>query len=143
MYVEKDDGQRIPCRHPIEDSDIQQVLGCSFHDIGLSVWGVSEFGENGKWWWSRKKKSTFKLIRQKTGYNSFCICSDCLSQFTSDLGDEESEWRSAYGFCREKDERLCKKCLSKNVKTVFELIGHTCPKCKQGKIEEIVTGMVS
>lgn len=143
MYVERDDGERIPCGHPLEDHDILGVLRFSYREIGLSVWSVSELGEKGKWWWSKKRKSIYRLIRERTGFNSFCICLDCFSQFALDLGDEESEWRSAYGFCREKDERICDKCLSKNVRTVFEMIGNICPKCNQGEIVEIVTGTLS
>ena len=52
MYVERDDGERIHCRHPLEDDDILGVLRFSFREIGLNVWNVSELGENAKWWWS-------------------------------------------------------------------------------------------
>jgi hypothetical protein len=34
------------------------------------------------------------------------------------------------------------RCGSANVKTVFELIGQLCPRCKVGVIEEIETGAV-
>ena len=46
-------------------------------------------------------------------------------------------------FMRRKDVRLCPKCGSTNVRTVFELISKSCLKCKEGIIEEIITGIVS
>ncbi len=92
---------------------------------------------------SAPQKRTFKFIHKRKGFNSFCLCLDCLNQLRLDLGDEESIWRARYGFNREKDKRQCNKCLSNNVKTVFELRGHPCPKCKEGTIEEIETGVQS
>jgi len=43
----------------------------------------------------------------------------------------------------EKDKRRCQSCLSVNVKSVKELLGSICPKCKEGIILEIDTGFVS
>ncbi len=42
-----------------------------------------------------------------------------------------------------KDERKCPKCGSRNVRTVFEMIGKPCPRCKEGIIEEIETGIIA
>jgi ribosomal protein S27AE len=42
-----------------------------------------------------------------------------------------------------KDERRCPRCGSTNVKTVFELIGQPCPRCKVGVIVEIETGIMA
>ena len=43
----------------------------------------------------------------------------------------------------EIDKRECPKCKSKNVKTELEMVGETCPKCKEGVIEEVFTGEIS
>jgi hypothetical protein len=137
MYVETDEGERICCRHPGEDSDVKRVLGVSYGEI------TGERLKKARWWWPKKKKSIFNFILQRTGFNSYCICLDCLNYMVLDLGDERSQWRQAYGFNRKKDERQCNKCLSNNVKTNFELIGEVCPKCKKGIILEIVTGTIS
>lgn len=138
MYVENDDGERMPCGHPGEESDVEEVLGVDFEKNGLSVWQSKR--NEPKWWWSKRRKSAFSFVRQRTGYNSYCVCLECLNYLILDLGDEQSIWRSRYGFNREKDKRQCDSCLPGNVKTVFELVGSTCPKCKKGTITEIVTG---
>ncbi len=123
------DYKRIPCSHPREYDLVTIILG---------------------------EDAPKELIKSRTGFNSYCICLDCLHQFEADLRDEKvNEWRLWYGFPsfkeafrspqppEMKDERKCPKCGSKNVKTVFELVGKTCPKCKEGIIEEIETGEVT
>lgn len=148
MYVEDDEGRRIACGHPGEYHTVEQVLG---------------------------KNASRKLVKERTGFNSYCVCLDCLYQFEADLRDEiANPWRSDYDAPDEdtfliglskllavnekcvpsevwkeiskewkKDERKCPQCGSSNVKTVFELIGNPCPKCKEGTIEEIETGIIS
>ena len=140
MYVETDEGERIYCRHPGEDQDVKRVLGVSYSEITGSVWGGPK---KARWWWPKKKKALFNLIFERTGFNSNCICLDCLNYMVLDLGDERSIWRQTYGFNRKKDKRQCNKCFSNNVKTNFELIGEVCPKCKRGIISEIVTGAIA
>jgi len=124
FYVEDDKGNRIDCYHPGERGDVEQVLG---------------------------ENASMELIRERTGFNSFCVCLDCLHQFQADLGSSEENW-SPYEFyldkylprpIQEKDKRECPKCRSTSVKTELELIGEACPKCKEGVIEEIWTGRVS
>lgn len=119
MYVEDDGGRRIVCPHPGEGRTVAEVLG---------------------------DNATRELIEARIGFNSDCICLDCLEQFGLDIGDDEqskSSWRYSYGATRRKDQRRCPHCNSHDVKTVFELIGNPCPKCKKGVIEEIVTGIIS
>jgi len=117
MYVEDNNGERIHCGHPLEHVTVSEVLG---------------------------EDASPELVKARTGFNSECVCLDCLHQFEADLGDERANvWRMFYGADREKDERRCPKCRSTNVKTTFELIGSPCPQCKEGVIEEIVTGIVS
>lgn len=127
MYVEDDDGKRIVCPHPGEARTVERVLG---------------------------KNASKDLRKKRTGFSSYCICLDCLHQFEADLRDEKlNEWRFGYGFPSfkdafrgtpgMKDERKCPKCSSINVKTVFELIGNPCPKCQEGIIEEIETGIMT
>jgi hypothetical protein len=145
MYVEDDDGRRIICPHPAEQETVDEVL--------------------------KGKNLSSEEKERRLGFNSDCVCLDCLHQFEADLRDEEANpWRdyptseqllkglkkllSVTEKCItremwneiakdwEKDERICPQCSSINVKTVFELIGQRCPKCKEGFIEEIVTGMI-
>lgn len=125
FYAEDDKGNRIDCPHPTERRRVEQVLG---------------------------DRPSLELVRQRTGFDSFCVCQDCLHQFTADLGKPEGYW-SPYELWleandlarpkREKDKRECPNCNSNNVKTELEMVGQTCPKCKEGVIEEIWTGTVS
>jgi len=125
FYVEDDKGNRIDCHHPAEQEDVKKVLGV--------------------------RESLYDEVRTRTGFNSFCICLDCIHQFKADLGGFEKYWSPyelfLFGFkpvLREaKDKRECPECKSKNVKTELELVGETCPKCKEGVIEEIWTGAIS
>jgi len=134
FYVENDKGERIPCGHPREGSYVHEVLG-----------------ENAKW---------LTVVRDRTGFNSYCICLDCLHQFEADwgvfkrydvdLGTFKHYYWSPYERQLEqanlprpkhgKDKRECPECGSKNVKLELEMVGEPCPKCKEGVIEEIFTG---
>ncbi|MFW6149726.1 MAG: hypothetical protein ACOC6D_07700 [Atribacterota bacterium] len=135
MYVENDNGERIACPHPREYEKAVRVLGIDEEVLGIG----SPFSE------SFKKRSLTEdekaLLEAKTGFNSYCLCLDCLSQFELDLGDDEnSPWSYSYGPSTKKDERICPHCNSKKVKTVFELIDHPCPKCGEGVIEKLERG---
>jgi hypothetical protein len=118
---------RIPCPHPNEKEYAIEILGVP---------------------------PEYPLFKQRTGFNSYAICLDCLYQFEADFRDEKvNEWRLWYGYPtfkeafrgkpQMKDERRCPRCGSANVKTVFELIGQPCPRCKVGVIREIETGAVA
>ena len=98
MYVEDDDGKRITCSHPCEEEIIEGVLG---------------------------KNPSEELREKRIGFNSDCICLDCLHAFEADLND---------GGLKDRDKRECPKCKSEKVNTVHELIDKTCPKCKKGTI---------
>jgi len=97
------------------------------------------------------KNLSLELVRERTGFNSFCVCLDCLHQFRADLGYFEMYWSPYEPYFwqhlprlkQEKDRRECPECESWNVKTELELVGETCPKCKEGVIEEIWTGWTS
>lgn len=75
-----------------------------------------------------------ELIK-RIGFNSFCICLECLHLFEVDLRDEENNpFRRWIKGPPAKDSRVCPVCGSKSVKTVSEIIGHICPRCKSSKI---------
>ena len=125
FYVEDDNGKRTDCHHPMERRYVAEVLG-------------------------KNKNLSLELVRERTGFNSFCVCLDCLNQFKADLGQDG--W-SPYELYLEhhhlprpkqaKDKRECPNCRPKKVKTELELVGEVCPKCKEGVIEEIWTGAIS
>jgi len=118
FYAENNEGKRVPCWHPAEARRAREVL-----PAGLSQ----------------------EAIRARTGFNSRCVCLDCCYQFDLDLGESyPCLFRSGLSENRQiKDKRECPKCKSENVKTGLELVGETCPKCKEGVIEEIWTGTIS
>jgi predicted RNA-binding Zn-ribbon protein involved in translation (DUF1610 family) len=121
FYVENDKGGRIGCCHPGEISYVEKVLG---------------------------EYPPLELIQERTGFNSLCVCLDCLYQFEADLGGFSGYWcpymiDKVYRPKQGKDKRECPKCKSKRVKTELEMVGEPCPKCKEGIIEEIFTGAMS
>jgi hypothetical protein len=118
MYVLSENGERLVCPHPAEYSKIKQVLG---------------------------HIPSEEEIKQKTGFNSYCVCLDCLHQFELDLGKNETAnpWRENYSAQTPRDKRQCPECHSTDVKTEYELIGEPCPKCRKGKIKKISTGIMS
>jgi len=117
FYVVNDKGGRIVCGHPGEAEMVFEVLG---------------------------KPVSSNVIRERTGFNSACVCLDCLHQFAADFG--ESSWtpfecvRTIPRFKRGIDKRECPECSSANVKTVLEMVGKVCPKCTEGIIEVTWTG---
>ena len=61
---------RIECPSPSEEDTVELVLG---------------------------RNATFELRKERTGFNSQCVCLDCLHQFEADLRDEVANpWRSDY-----------------------------------------------
>ena len=106
IYAENDQGQRIVCPHPIERYYIREVLGENVYD-------------------PVKKDYKYRL---RSGFNSHCLCLNCLNQFDLDV---------------EKDDRKCPKCGSTEVHTELEMVGKKCPKCHKGTIEEKWTLAIS
>jgi len=138
LYVENNKGKRIPCPHPAERERVEKVLG---------------------------KEASEELIFERIGFNSRCVCLDCLYQFEADLGVFPFYW-SPFHFrtvfldtprtesnrkfvpkqrlpIKAKDKRECPKCKSQRVQRVLQLISKNCPKCKDGVIERVWTGLIS
>lgn len=122
FYVENDKGERVVCGHPAKRRIVEEVLG---------------------------KRPSLEVVRERTGFNSYCVCLDCLHQFEADLGEtswspyEEQLAKHKPRPKEAKDKRQCPNCRSNRVKTELELVGQPCPKCKEGVIEEVWTGRIS
>lgn len=116
IYVINDNGERIFCPHPGEASVVAQVLNIDENTI---------FGFP---WLLISDNAPINLLKERVGFNSDCVCLDCLCQFEQDIN---------------RDGRQCLKCGSKKVKTESEIIGEPCPKCKKGMVEMIETGIMS
>ena len=124
-YMEDVKGKRMPIPHPDE-------MRVFFEPMKMSIFGNIKPG--------KRRKG----IEEITGFNSDCLCLDCLRRLELDIGnaeDAKESWRYSYGAVKKKDERRCIYCNSGDVKTVLELIGKPCPQCKEGTIEEIKTGV--
>lgn len=78
--------------------------------------------------WKPYYQRFIQMMGEVRGFNYYCLCLDCLTELELDV---------------EKEERKCRKCGSKNVRIERELVGLPCPKCKEGTIEEIMTGKIA
>jgi hypothetical protein len=114
LYVKNDKGEKIACTHPHEGKTVAEILGIE-KDL------VSNFP-----WVPLPDAAPMDLLRERVGFDSYCVCVTCLNKFSLDL---------------EKEDRECPKCLSRDVKAELELIGQPCLRCKAGTIEEIETSL--
>jgi hypothetical protein len=122
FYVINDAHERVYCAHPLEARCVMSILG---------------------------KNASINVIKDRTGFSSYCLCLDCLYQFEADLGEigwspfefeiNKVKARNEQG----RDKKQCPICQSKMIKTQRELIGQTCPKCGKGIIEQIWTGIIT
>lgn len=124
FYVANDKGERIICLHPSERPAAEEFLG---------------------------QEPSLRLVFERTGFMSECICRDCLHQFRADFGSTCYYWhpyQMRVGFkhhllTKARDKRGCPKCESTKVGTTLEVVGRRCPKCNQGMVKRIDTGAVS
>jgi hypothetical protein len=116
MYVSKDSGERISCGHPGELYTVAKVLG---YDDRYSI--------------------PSRVLRRRTGFLVGFLCMDCLESFTLDI--KSWDWHIIFPIRR--DKRQCPFCWSRRIKSVGELIDAECPKCHEGKIEELWTGVIT
>ena len=157
QYVIDEHGKRIVCPHPGEFETIMHVLGFTrkrmiddylttltrFQRILKKIFKPQIYT---LYFQIKAGKGTLgEIYIEKTGYNSHCVCLECLNQFDLDIGSDEKTDSRRYhyqGF-KKRDSRECPYCKSDNVKTQLELKGNLCPKCKIGIFEEIYTGWIS
>ena len=67
----------------------------------------------------KQKKAIYDQASARVGFLSDCLCFDCLQRQNLDF---------------KKDEKKCCSCSSVNVKSLRDLSGPVCPKCKEGVI---------
>lgn len=115
LYVKDESGKRIVCPHPLEYHTIAEVLKISRDDA--FAWLQKEY--------EKITEETKKKIQSNTGMNFQYICLDCCSENYLD---------------KTVDEMKCGKCGSTNLKYVADLVGQTCPKCKEGTVQMIKKG---
>ncbi len=118
MYVEGDDGERKICPHPAEPSAISQILKINREDV--IAWLTDKNAQI--------NQQAKELLEERVGFNSKCVCFECVSAFDIDL---------------KKDERKCPNCQSENLKSASEAVGEDCPKCHQGTIEAKGTSLIA
>lgn len=131
QYVISDAGKSIPCPHPVEEDKISKVLHIDIEEM-YQVQEDHYKWQKPAWWWSKKRRKRYEQVKQllkdRTGFNSFCICLSCKKGIALDM---------------HKEKRQCPACGSSSVKTILELVGRTCPLCRAGRIQEIETGAES
>ena len=115
-YVLDNEGKRIKLPHPGEGYKLAQVLGLDEEKIhGFPYLPI-------------KEKEIVELLEVRVGYLSDTICIDCGYVWMLD-------W--------DKDELICPKCDSPNIKMVMEMGGQECPICGKGHFEEKDSGIIS
>jgi predicted RNA-binding Zn-ribbon protein involved in translation (DUF1610 family) len=112
-YIEDESGMRINYEEKSEKS---------LRTIISEIWGFSDY------------RNWKELVRIHTGFNSYCICLDCLNIFEADISPNRN------GFS--KDDKVCPKCSSNQVHTELELVGKECPSCNEGKIGKIIVPLI-
>lgn len=120
FYAIDSEGNRKQIMHPGERSQVEAILGKA------TFWNAKNMAET----WM-----------QRLGYNSHCLCLDCSNEFDADVVDRneysfKGYYIESFGISDARDEMVCPKCKSDNVKPMSELIGGKCPKCHEGTITE-------
>lgn len=118
IYVKDNSGNKVICPHPAEVSTLARVL--KIDEKYTLAWILRAY--------DKIPEAERKLIEDRVGFDSNCLCLDCLNQFRKDV---------------EKEKKNCPGCSSENIKTEKEVIGQLCPKCKRGIIKTIDTGIIS
>lgn len=139
IYVVKADGSRMMCPHPGERRLINAVIGRVIKETHPELAAEYDLHQQSHLFTDGvraafKKVETRvhiekirkKITAERTGFNSQCVCLDCLHQFNLDLN---------------RDDRLCLACYSFRVASVDECVGNSCPQCREGKIEAHWWGM--
>jgi hypothetical protein len=127
MYVTDDEGKRFICPHPVEASTISRVLGFDEKiPLFMSQWDLSKT-------WHRHSvpmdgNAVQKLLDERLGFMSECVCLDCVSTFRLDL---------------KRDAAECPECCSQRIRSVSKIVGEQCPKCGKGTIRKIDVGIIS
>lgn len=81
QYVMDAKGKRVICRHPGEGLTIERVLG---KELGPVPFDLAK--KNPKKF-NLVMKKHLELYRERVGFNSHCICLECLNQFEADFGE--------------------------------------------------------
>ena len=129
-YVTDENGTRVVCPHPMESHTVDSVLKKSNPETipEFEFYRKLSYGVRKKWSILKARilyqdheniLDLGEMIKQRTGFNSFCVCHVCLHQFEIDF---------------KRDQRLCPICSSSRISSVRELIGKSCPKCDEGEI---------
>ncbi len=135
MYVVDGGGNRVVCRHPLERSTVELVLKKSNPEIvphwKSYYWITFGFRNVFEVAWAKFRGqpepiNIRKMVEERTGFESYCVCQSCLQQFKIDL---------------ERDQRICPQCESVNVSNISEMVGRVCPSCGEGRITENRVGV--
>ena len=128
VYVEDDEGKRVPCGHPCEYLTIAHVLGIS-KNAGDRVFHGKETYRRTPFllWWIPGIGKVERMDTRRGSWERTC-CTSCLHQWQRDP---------------DKDPMACPKCGKDTVQYSGDLIGKQCPKCGVGTIRSVKFGLES
>ncbi len=109
FYVTDEKGSRIPLEGNMESTIIAETLGIDEQAITGCVFAPG------------RDAVSVRLMEERVGYASFCLCRTCLERCSLD---------------GKRDVFRCPSCGSEDVKTFIQLIGTACPRCGRGMLEE-------
>ncbi|MHB8109726.1 MAG: hypothetical protein ACYDHW_06810 [Syntrophorhabdaceae bacterium] len=109
FYVIDNEGNKLILERQLESAIIADALGINEDDISGCVFSPE------------RSEASVKLMQERVGYKSFCLCRTCLEQCSFD---------------KNRDIVECPSCGSKDVMMLIQLIGTRCPNCKEGKLVE-------
>jgi hypothetical protein len=109
FYVTDDQGTRIALEGNMESTIIAGTLGIDEQAITGCVFAPV------------RDQDSVRLMEERVGYASFCLCRTCLERCSLD---------------GKRDVFRCPSCGSEDVKTFIQLIGTVCPRCGRGTLEE-------
>jgi DNA-directed RNA polymerase subunit RPC12/RpoP len=137
MYVTDRKGKRIVCPHPGEWRTVERVIKESYPEHSEELEGLWDMAAIVRRIRARVLAALTAcprpfdiglFIDSRIGFNAHCLCYACLNQFKIDL---------------KRDRRKCPSCGSRDVRSVRESVGRKCPKCREGRIREILTGLMA
>ncbi len=109
LYLQNNRGERVPLKDPGEREIIAQMIRMEEESLkNCDALAGSQ-------------SALIDFMEERVGYLTSCVCIDCLGQFGLDL---------------RKDEIECPNCRSQDVRTLLEMSGKRCPKCKSGHLSK-------
>jgi ssDNA-binding Zn-finger/Zn-ribbon topoisomerase 1 len=127
MYAVDNEGTRVPCLHPGEFSTAAEVLGISGEELGATLARLrATSGNPGSPQGTERELWLDELVSTRLKFTVGCCCFACCSRMEADSP---------------LNERACPACGSRSLHTPMKSLGQECPKCHNGTIQKVGTGI--